>query len=73
MLAIGGTCATILDSDPMLMTGQVSERDVGALQTGMQAKVSLVTGEEIAGTIRYIAPTADEKTPHLPGRHRDGQ
>ncbi|MCW2307444.1 efflux RND transporter periplasmic adaptor subunit [Rhodobium gokarnense] len=62
MLAIGGTCATILDADPMLMTGQVSERDVGALKTGMTAKVSLVTGEEITGTIRYIAPAADEKT-----------
>jgi len=62
MLAIGGVCATILDADPMLMTGQVSERDIHALKTGMSATVTLVTGEEITGAIRYIAPAADEQT-----------
>ena len=62
MLSVGGVCATILDADPMLMTGQVSERDIATLKNGMFAKVALVTGEEISGQIRYIAPAADERT-----------
>lgn len=62
MLTIGGVCATILKADPMLMTGQVSERSIASLTIGMEADVELVTGERITGRIRYIAPAADEKT-----------
>ena len=30
MLSAGGTCVTLVDSEPMLFTGQVSERSIGA-------------------------------------------
>lgn len=62
MLSIGAVCATILNADPMLMTGQVSERDIGSITVGMTADILLVTGEKVQGKIRYIATAADEQT-----------
>lgn len=62
LLQVGGVCATITDSDPMLITGQVSERDIAKLDVGMAAEAILVTGENVAGAISYIAPSADEST-----------
>lgn len=62
MLSAGHVCATIVNSDPMLVTGQVSERDISKLALGMEAKTSLVTGETATGTIRFISQTADAET-----------
>ncbi|MCB1462980.1 MAG: efflux RND transporter periplasmic adaptor subunit [Nitratireductor sp.] len=62
MLKVGDVCVTIMDTDPMLFIGQISERDIGQVATGMGADVKLVTGETIKGTIRYIAPAADAAT-----------
>lgn len=61
-LSPGGVCVTLVDRDPMLFTGQVSEREIGALQEGMTAEVGLVSGETVSGTIRSISPTADAQT-----------
>ena len=36
-LASGGVCVTLLQPDPMLFTGQVSERNIGQLKVGMAA------------------------------------
>lgn len=62
MLTLGGTCITLIDTDPMLFTGQVSERDIASIKTGMKAGVTLVSGEVVDGKIRYIAPAADPQT-----------
>lgn len=62
MLAIGDVCAEIVASDPMLVIAQVSERDVGTLETGMSGTARLVTGDTAEGKLRYIAPTADPAT-----------
>jgi len=61
-LAPGALCATLLDVDPLVITGQVSERDIGALSVGMDANVSLVTGEEADGRVSFISATADTAT-----------
>jgi multidrug efflux system membrane fusion protein len=61
-LAPGALCATLLDVDPLVITGQVSERDIGALSVGMVASVSLVTGEQAEGEVSFIAATADTET-----------
>jgi multidrug efflux system membrane fusion protein len=62
MLAIGDVCVTIIDVDPITVTGQVSERDIGKIHSGMKAHVSLVTGEEVDGTIAFISRAADPDT-----------
>lgn len=62
LLNPGDICATIVQSNPMKFIGQVSERSVAAIKNGDKAIVGLVSGEQVAGEIRYIAPTADQQT-----------
>ena len=61
-LSPGGVCVTLIDSDPMLFSGQVPERDVAAVKVGKPADVTLVSGEKVKGEIRYISPIADPNT-----------
>jgi len=81
VVALGGTCVTIIDADPMKMIGQVSEQEIGAVHKGQEAAVTLVTGESAEGTVTYIAPSADPQTrtfrveisvPNPKGTIRDG-
>lgn len=62
MLNMGGTCVTLIDRDPMLFIGQVSERHIASVRPGMGAKVSVVSGNTVDGKIRYVAPSADART-----------
>lgn len=62
VLTMGDTCITLIDPDPMLFIGQVSERDVAKVTTGQAAMVSLVTNETIEGEVKYVAPSADPQT-----------
>lgn len=58
----GGICARLIDEDPFLAVGEVSEEDVDALEIGREATVELVNGEERRGPIRFVSSTADERT-----------
>lgn len=62
MLSAGQTCATVIDAQPMLMIGQVSEREVAKLSIGDDATITLVSGDTVRGTLRYVAPAADSAT-----------
>ena len=59
---IGGSVARVVDVDPVLVVGQVSERHVGELRLGDLAEVRLVTGAEIGGTVRFVSRTANPAT-----------
>lgn len=58
----GGEVATILSLDPIVARGEVSERDLGYLKTGDEAKVRLVSGEVVDGSVRYISRDASSAT-----------
>jgi multidrug efflux system membrane fusion protein len=62
MLSVGDVCVTLVNASPLIMTGQVSERAIGALSEDMTASVELVTGQKAEGTLRFIAPQADQDT-----------
>jgi multidrug efflux system membrane fusion protein len=62
MLQTGDVCVTLIDRNPMIIVGQVSEREIGKLELGMSAMTSLATGETTTGNITYIAPSADAQT-----------
>ena len=55
-------CAKVVDLDPMLLVGQVSERDVGRLSIGGIATGVLASGETATGTISFIGHQADPAT-----------
>ena len=62
LLQPGGVCATIVDPDPLKVSGFVPEFQIGKLRLGDPASAVLVTGESVRGTITYIAQTADAAT-----------
>ncbi len=77
----GDICATVVNSDPMIAVGQVSELNIEQISLGMDATVQLVTGEALNGKVRYIAPSANPDTrtfrievelPNPDGKARDG-
>ena len=55
----GDSFARIIDLDPILFTGSVTERVVAWLRPGMAASATSLAGERLTGTLRYIAPSAD--------------
>lgn len=58
----GQSCATIVDEDPLLVVGEVSERHVSDIQIGDVSQVKLLDGHRLTGKIRFIAKTADPLT-----------
>ncbi|MEO0545383.1 MAG: efflux RND transporter periplasmic adaptor subunit [Pseudomonadota bacterium] len=61
-LAPGGVCITKMDTDPMLFTGQVSERSINQISLGMVAQVQPISGPSMPGKISYISQIADAST-----------
>lgn len=59
---VGDPVAYLVDIDPLIIAGEVNEREVGKLEVGSPGTAHLVNGIDVEGTIRYIAPVADENT-----------
>ncbi|MCV6624589.1 MAG: efflux RND transporter periplasmic adaptor subunit [Cellvibrionaceae bacterium] len=62
----GGVCARVIDLDPLVLAGQVSETQVASLRVGATAQAQLRTGEQVAGTIRYVGRESDRTTRTFP-------
>lgn len=58
----GDPVATYVDNTHLVVTGSIAEQDAGFVRVGEQATAALVTGQEVKGRIRYLAPVADEAT-----------
>ena len=61
-LKIGDDLATIVDLDPILVVGAVSEREIGSIRIGLEATATLVDGRSVTGIIRFIGAVADAAT-----------
>ncbi len=61
-LSAGDVCVTLMETNPMLFSGQVPEREITAISPGMASSVELISGEKVMGKIRYISPAADPNT-----------
>ncbi|MCY3621936.1 MAG: efflux RND transporter periplasmic adaptor subunit [Gammaproteobacteria bacterium] len=59
---LGTPCARIVDLDPMLLIGQVTERNADRLAVGSPATGRLSTGAEVSGTISFVGYEADPGT-----------
>lgn len=80
-LAPGQPCATVIDLDPFLVVGQVSEKDVTQVKIGDTGWAKLTTGERVEGKVRFVAKSTDQATrtfrleleiPNPNGTVRDG-
>lgn len=81
LLERGGVCADVLDPDPLLIVGHVTEGEVTQVKSGGAAAVEFATGERAEGAITFISHAADATTrtykievsiPNIDNRLRDG-
>lgn len=63
---IGDRIAHVLDLDPILVVGQISERHLGRMTLGVAAAVGFPTGDTAEGHLSYIGRAADETTRTFP-------
>jgi multidrug efflux system membrane fusion protein len=82
LLQPGGLCATVVALDPLRLVGFAAERDVARIAPGAQAGGRLADGQMLAGTVSFVARSADAATrtfrveitvPNPEGAIRDGQ
>lgn len=80
-LAPGQPCALVVDQDPFLVVGQVSEKDVPQVRIGDAGWAKLITGERVEGKVRFVSKTSNPATrtfrvelevPNPTGTIRDG-
>ncbi|MAE51773.1 MAG: hypothetical protein CMH27_08175 [Micavibrio sp.] len=59
---MGETLFTLVDLDPIKITGFVAEREIGAIKTGVTATALMLDGTEHEGPVTFIALAADPDT-----------
>ncbi|MGC4026078.1 MAG: efflux RND transporter periplasmic adaptor subunit [Mesorhizobium sp.] len=58
----GGEVATMLSLDPVVVRGEISERDLSHIKIGDKAEATLVDGAKVEGSVRYISREATTAT-----------
>ena len=61
-LTRGSTCATLLDLDPMILAGEISESDLMNISKGSPALIETIDGKKFNGKVSYIASSANPIT-----------
>jgi multidrug efflux system membrane fusion protein len=59
---VGDPVARFVDNRKLIVSANLSEFDAKHVRVGDVADARLATGEDVRGTIRYVAPVADEAT-----------
>ncbi len=54
--------ATVVEFDPLIVSGQVPQQKRGELQRDKPATVRLISGREVEGSIRYVGTVTDPNT-----------
>lgn len=62
----GSEIAVVVDPDPMLAVGQISEARRASLEIGQAADIRLIDGSIVQGTVDFIGLTADKATRTYP-------
>ena len=65
-LSTGQVCVTLMEVQPMLVTGQVAEKNVEEVKLGDEVAVSLITGESLTGKVTFVARAPDDTTRTFP-------
>jgi multidrug efflux system membrane fusion protein len=62
LLERGDSVVTVVDDSRLKATAQVPQQSIGSLTSGQPVKVTLITGEEVNGTLTFISRLAHEGT-----------
>lgn len=63
LLQPGQSCAQLLQLDPIKVVAYVTEQEIAQISSGDAVSVQLVTGQQLSGTINYVA-RSDEGITH---------
>jgi multidrug efflux system membrane fusion protein len=58
----GDAVATFVDNITLIVTGTLAEQELAHISVGDEAQAELITGQNVKGIVRYVAPVADEST-----------
>lgn len=61
-LSPGSPCGTVIELNPLLVVGNVSEAEANRLSVGQSATARLATGGVLQGRIRFVSREADPQT-----------
>jgi multidrug efflux system membrane fusion protein len=59
---VGAAVAVVVDDDPFLVVGAVSENEVNLVRVGTRAAATLIDGRRVEGSVRFLATVADVQT-----------
>ena len=62
LLQPGGLCATVIQLNPIKLSGYVPEAEVERVAVGARAGALLVTGRRVLGSVTYLSRSADPTT-----------
>ena len=65
-LPSGEAAAVLLQLDPVVALGEVSEREITHVNVGREADVRLISGEIVSGTVRHVSLEATAGTRTFP-------
>lgn len=61
-VSIGDPVAMVVEADPLIVVGDVTELEISLIKIGERAVARLMNGEVMEGRLRYVAPQADPQT-----------
>lgn len=62
LLQPGALCATLIQLDPMTLTGFATESQIDRVEVGAPAGARLGSGREVQGSVSFLARSADPQT-----------
>jgi multidrug efflux system membrane fusion protein len=65
-LKVGDVCVGLMEVDPMLVVGQISEKNIGEVALGDQVVGTLLTGQDFVGEVSFIGRAPDAATRTFP-------
>lgn len=65
-LSVGQLCVTLMEVAPMLVAGQVSEKNIGQVALGDEVEITLITGKKLEGRVSFIGRAPEEATRTYP-------
>lgn len=65
-MKVGDVCVGLMEVDPMLVVGQISEKSIGAVALGDQVVGTLLTGQDFIGEVSFIGRAPDAATRTFP-------
>ena len=65
-LPSGEAAAVLLQLDPVVALGEVSEREISHVNVGREADVQLISGDVVSGSVRHVSLEANSGTRTFP-------